>query len=83
LRWFPWRAVGKVPRQVIKTALRATRLIGAGLYGVDHKQLPDGRVVVMEVNDNPNIDHGVEDAFLGDELYRSILSEFLERLNRR
>jgi glutathione synthase/RimK-type ligase-like ATP-grasp enzyme len=76
-------AVGKVPRQVIKTALRATKLIGDGLYGVDLKQLPDGRVVVMEVNDNPNIDHGVEDAFLGDELYRSILSEFLERLNRR
>ncbi|MEE4278355.1 MAG: RimK family protein [Halieaceae bacterium] len=76
-------AVGKVPRAVIKTALLAARLIGDGLYGVDLKQLPDGRVVVMEVNDNPNIDHGVEDAFLGDELYRSILTEFLERLNRR
>jgi glutathione synthase/RimK-type ligase-like ATP-grasp enzyme len=76
-------AVGKVPAAVIKTALRAAKLIGDGLYGVDLKELPDGRVVVMEVNDNPNIDHGVEDAFLGDELYRSIMSEFLERLNER
>lgn len=76
-------AVGQVPRQVVQTALRAARLIGNGLYGVDLKSLPDGRVVVMEVNDNPNVDHGVEDAFLGDELYRSIMAEFLERLSAR
>ena len=33
------------------------------LYGVDLKQAGD-KVVVIEVNDNPNIDCGVEDAHL-------------------
>lgn len=76
-------AVSRVPREVLRAALRAAKLIGDGLYGVDLKVLPDGRVVVMEVNDNPNIDHQVEDAFLGDELYRTILGTFLERLEAR
>jgi glutathione synthase/RimK-type ligase-like ATP-grasp enzyme len=38
---------------------------------------------VIEVNDNPNIDSGVEDQYLGDELYRLIMSEFLRRLEDR
>jgi len=33
----------------------------------------------MEVNDNPNIDVGMEDAALGDELYRRLLQFFLRR----
>lgn len=69
---------------VIKTALKATRLIGEGLYGVDLKQVGD-RVVVIEINDNPNIDAGVEDTVLGRALYSRILAVFLERMeaNRR
>lgn len=67
-----------VPPDVIKTALKAAKLIGSGLYGVDLKQTPDGRVVVIEVNDNPNIDAGVEDQILGDELYRRILGRLVQ-----
>ena len=52
--------LGKVPPEVLQTALAAARSIGGGLYGVDVKQLEDGRVVVIEVNDNPNIDRGSE-----------------------
>ncbi|MFN3700750.1 MAG: RimK family protein [Alphaproteobacteria bacterium] len=66
-----------VPKNVIKTALAATKHIGRGLYGVDLKQLEDGRIVVIEVNDNPNIDAGVEDKILGDELYRKILKHLV------
>ncbi len=47
-------------------------LIGNGLYGVDLKQTQTG-VVVIEINDNPNIDMGMEDAAAGDALYRTIL----------
>jgi hypothetical protein len=32
---------------------------------------------VIEINDNPNIDAGMEDAVLGDSLYRKILDHFL------
>lgn len=69
----------EAPEKVIRTALRATRLIGRGLYGVDIKQSGD-RVVVIEINDNPNLDAGVEDLILGPELYRRIMAWFLAQL---
>ena len=53
---------------MIDLALRAARPVGDGLYGVDLKQTPDG-IVVMEVNDNPNIEHGIEDAVGKDEVW--------------
>jgi glutathione synthase/RimK-type ligase-like ATP-grasp enzyme len=67
------------PPIVIQTALKAARLIGDGLYGVDLKQIGD-KAVVIEVNDNPNIDHGVEDRALGTELYRRIARSFRRRI---
>jgi len=74
--------VGEAPGDVVKLAVRAAGLIGDGLYGVDLKVVR-GRPVVIEVNDNPNIDHGVEDGVLGDELYRRIMSYFLRKLDAR
>lgn len=74
-------AVADAPPQVVKTALRAANLIGDGLYGVDLKQTKKG-VVVIEVNDNPNLDSGVEDAVIKDGLYRGILEDFVRRLDR-
>lgn len=68
--------IEQVPDEVLATALSAARLVGRGLYGVDLKQTKTG-VFVMEVNDNPNIDVGMEDAALGDELYRRLLRHFL------
>ena len=72
-------AIDDAPPKVVKTALKAANLIGNGLYGVDLKET-DAGVFVIEVNDNPNLDAGVEDAVLGDELYRIILKEFIRRL---
>ena len=79
---FKTMPVREVPGEVIKTALKATASIGSGLYGVDLKQSGD-RIVIIEVDDNPNIDAGVEDAYLGEDLYRRIMSEFLRRLERK
>lgn len=75
-------AVSDAPREVVRAAVKAASLIGNGLYGVDVKQCGD-RVVVIEVNDNPNLDAGVEDQYLGDELYRIVLEEFVRRMERR
>ncbi|MDI5890798.1 RimK family protein [Halomonas rhizosphaerae] len=72
----------EVPAAVIKAALKATRLIGDGFYGVDLKQAGD-RVVVIEVNDNPNVDAGIEDAVLGRALYERIMTVFLARMEAR
>jgi glutathione synthase/RimK-type ligase-like ATP-grasp enzyme len=75
-------AVSDAPREVVRAAVKAAGLIGNGLYGVDVKQ-SGNRVVVIEVNDNPSLDASVEDEYLGDELYRIILEEFVRRLERK
>ncbi|MDR0478082.1 MAG: RimK family protein [Desulfobulbaceae bacterium] len=74
--------VHQAPKQVIRLALRVSQAIGRGLYGVDIKSV-DGKPMIIEVNDNPSIDHGIEDIVLGNELYRMILREFLTRLNKK
>ena len=74
--------VEDAPEIVVKTALKAAVLIGNGFYGVDLKQTTKG-VVVIEINDNPNIDHGVEDAVLKEEVYRTIINDFVWRLDRK
>ncbi|MEJ2576987.1 MAG: RimK family protein [Gammaproteobacteria bacterium] len=75
-------AVDAAPARVVQTALRAARRIGDGLYGVDLKETPDG-VLVIEVNDNPSIDAGVEDKVLGEALYQRVMAEFGKRLEQR
>lgn len=70
----------KVPPVVVKTAVRAARLIGNGLYGVDLKER-GGTAYVIEVNDNPSVDHGIEDALLGNAVYDAIMQEFLKRIH--
>ncbi len=71
--------VDEVPAKVLEAALKSANLIGDGLYGVDVKMTDKGAFVI-EVNDNPNIDAGVEDGTLGDGLYRLILEEFIRRI---
>ena len=74
--------VRDAPEDIVRLALKACAAIGDGLYGVDLKS--DGkRSAIIEVNDNPSIDAGVEDAYLGEDLYRRIMGEFLRRLECR
>ncbi len=76
-----WR-VTDTPSEVVNTAIALARLIGDGLYGVDLKQTDTG-VFVIEINDNPSIDAGIEDQLLGDELYARIISELVRRIETR
>ncbi len=69
-------AVGDAPKRVLEAAIRCAELVGDGLYGVDLKENTSG-VYVIKINDNPNIDAGMEDAILEDDLYRKILDHFL------
>lgn len=71
-----------VPHGVLALGMRAAGLVGDGLYGVDIKDV-DGRFVVMEVNDNPNVEAGYEDAVAGGALYRGVAGWFRERLEER
>jgi len=75
-------ALADVPEEVVETAVRAASHFGDGLFGVDLKVV-DGRVMVMEVNDNPNIDAGYEDAIDRDAVYDALATWFRDRLDRR
>ncbi len=71
--------IHKVPKDVMSVALRAAGLIGKGLYGVDLKETDNG-VVVMEVNDNPNIDHGIEDDIASNDIYKKVLQYLIDQI---
>ncbi|MDH5230312.1 MAG: RimK family protein [Gammaproteobacteria bacterium] len=75
-------AVAEVPKDVIDIAVKAASLIGDSLYGVDIKK-SDKQVYVIEINDNPNIDAGVEDLYLGKGLYELIMGEFFRRMENK
>jgi glutathione synthase/RimK-type ligase-like ATP-grasp enzyme len=72
-------AVADAPPGVVELGVRAANAIGDGLYGVDIKEV-DGRYVVIEVNDNPSVERGVEDQVLGEQLYETVMRVFRVRL---
>lgn len=75
-------AVGDAPARAVELAVAASALIGNGFYGVDIKQIGN-RFLVMEVNDNPNVEGGCEDAVLKDELYDAVMRTIFDRIERR
>ncbi len=72
--------IEKVPKKVLEIALKAANLIGSGLYGVDIKEI-DKKPYVIEINDNPNIDAGIEDIVEGDKIYEAIFDYFEKKIN--
>lgn len=64
------------PMRVRDVALRACRVVGKGLYGVDIKEI-NGEFLVVEVNDNPSIYAGYED-LLDTDLYDKIINYLIE-----
>lgn len=72
-----------VPDFIIKTACKASALVyNKGLFGVDLKEI-EGKPYVIEVNDNPNIDFGIEDVILKDELYNTIIKAIKNRIEEK
>lgn len=71
--------VTDTPDAVKALALEAAALIGDGLYGVDIKETDSGPVII-EINDNPDLWVGEEDAAEGDRIYEKIVANFLRRI---
>lgn len=69
----------QAPKGLIRIALKASALIGKGLYGVDVKE-HKGKFYVIEVNDNPNIDAGVEDKVGNMKVYETIMKHLLNEV---
>lgn len=73
-------SVEAAPPHIVETAVKAVKAIGVkGLFGVDLKE-HEGKACVIEVNECPNIDHGVEDKVMGDALYKAIIGAMLQRI---
>lgn len=72
-------AIKDTPKDILKTAIKATKSIGTGLYGVDMKLYND-KPYVIEINDNPNIDAGKDDAKEGDVIYDTIIDYFIRQI---
>ncbi|MDA0690966.1 MAG: RimK family alpha-L-glutamate ligase [Nitrospinae bacterium] len=68
--------IDKVDPHLLEVAKKAAAAIGNGLYGVDLKQVGQ-EYVVVEVNDNPTINAGVEDSQAPD-LYERLIRYFVE-----
>lgn len=60
-------------------AVKSTKLIGKGFYGIDIKAV-NNKPMVIKFNDNPNIDFGVEDLHYGDLIYIKILNALKKSL---
>ena len=76
--------VADLPAEIRDAALKAVHAMGCdqGLYGVDVKE-HKGKAYVIEVNECPNIDHGIEDKELGDEIYRRIIGSLKTAIERK
>ncbi len=69
----------ETPPHVTSLALEAAGLIGDGLYGVDIKDTSSGALII-EINDNPNIVEGDEDAVERDHIYDAVITTLLNRI---
>jgi glutathione synthase/RimK-type ligase-like ATP-grasp enzyme len=74
--------IDQAPKKVLESALKSTKLIGNGLYGVDLKQAGED-VYIIEINDNPNIDHGVEDLVDNHKVYEKVIDFFIQQIEKK
>ncbi len=72
----------EAPPGLIDIAVRAASVFGDGFFGVDVKAV-NGRLMVMEVNDNPNLEADYEDSILKSAIYDALADWFRRRLDRR
>lgn len=72
--------IEQVPKEIIQLSEKAASLIGDGLYGLDIKEF-QGEYKIIEINDNPSIDYGVEDSVLGYDLYKIIMNDLYRRID--
>jgi glutathione synthase/RimK-type ligase-like ATP-grasp enzyme len=81
---FATMPVEEAPAFIVEAAVKAVHAIvgDRGLFGVDVKEF-EGKPYVIEVNECPNIDHGVEDVVLGDDLYKAIIGSLKRTIEEK
>lgn len=86
--------IAEAPKEIVDAAVSAVLAVvgrtanahspeqAPGLFGVDVKEVA-GKPFVIEVNECPNIDHGIEDQVMGDDLYRAIIGSLKMRIEQK
>lgn len=69
-------AISDLPLPIYYAATQCLTFLDNGLYGIDIKEV-NGQPYIIEINDNPSIDHGVEDTIKEDHVYNTIIKAFL------
>lgn len=72
-------AEADAPPDVLELARSGAALLGDGFYGVDLKETDRGPVLI-EINDNPNLEAGYEDAVAKDRPYEALIDALLARI---
>ena len=78
----PLRSIKPPGAHRCRRAGSCAKPIGDGFYGVDIKQSSTGYVVAWKFNDNPNLEHGIEDAVTKDEAWIKRLRWFIDRFEQ-
>lgn len=65
----------KIPPHIITAAYKCDQFLTDGLYGIDIKEV-NNQSYVIEINDNPSIDAGIEDEIEGNKIYDIIMGYF-------
>ena len=72
----------QAPPELIDIAVRAARADRRRASTASTSRRPTDGFVVMEVNDNPNLEHGIEDQVGKDEIWTRLLHWFIERFEQ-
>lgn len=64
-----------IPKKLEELAIRVTKCVGDGLYGLDIKEI-DGEFYCIEINDNPSFYDGLEDA-KDKDIYEKIVDRLV------
>lgn len=71
--------IEEVLKNIMELVLNVGKIMGLGFFGIDIKEV-NGKFLVIEINDNLNIDFGVEDCYYGDLVYLKIIEVLLKCL---
>jgi len=68
-------AITNLSLPIYHAANQCLQFLDNGLYGIDIKEI-NHQPYVIEINDNPSIDHGIEDTIKEDKVYDTIIRSF-------
>lgn len=74
-------SIRKIPNNILNLLSKVVLFLDHGFYGIDIKEI-NGKVYLIEINDNPNLYFGVEDKINRDEIFYEIFKSLTVPLSK-